>query len=52
MEEWEDELQDELNSICEDFIEKGLTTRQIIGCLSTVKFEYTANMSVIELEEE
>lgn len=52
MEEWEDELQDKLNLICEDFIEKGLTTRQVIACLGTLAFEYTANMSVIEIEEE
>lgn len=52
MEEWEDELQDELTLVCEDFIQKGLTTRQIIACLGTLSFEYTANMSVIELDEE
>lgn len=52
MEDWEDELQDELGSVCEDFIEKGLTTRQIIACLGTLQFEYTANMGVIEFDEE
>jgi hypothetical protein len=52
MEDWEDELQEQLNEIVEKEIEKGFTVRQVCGVLDTLKFELIANMSVIEIEEE
>jgi hypothetical protein len=52
MEEWEDELQEQLNEIVQPEIEKGFTVRQVCGVLDTLKFELIANMSVIEIEEE
>jgi hypothetical protein len=52
MEDWEDELQEQLNEIVEGEIEKGFTVRQVCGVLDTLKFELIANMSVIEVKEE
>jgi hypothetical protein len=52
MEEWEDELQEQLKEIVQPEIEKGFTVRQVCGVLDTLKFELIANMSVIEIEEE
>lgn len=52
MEDWEDELQEQLNEIVEEEIEKGFTVRQVCGVLDTLKFELIANMSVIEVKEE
>ena len=52
MEEWEDELQEQLNLIVEQEIDRGLTVRQVCGVFDTLKFELIANMSVVELEVE
>lgn len=51
MEDWEDELQEQLNEIVDREIEKGFTVRQVCGVLETLKFELIANMSVIEIEK-
>ena len=52
MEEWEDELQNELNSILEDYEEKGITIRQIIGVLETLKYELISNNLIVFEPEE
>jgi hypothetical protein len=50
MEEWEDILQEELSNKCADYMEKGLTSRQIIGVLETLKAELLPNIIVVEDE--
>jgi len=52
MEDWEDELQEQLNEIVQEEISKGFTVRQVCGVLDTLRFELIANMSVVEIEEE
>lgn len=52
MEDWEDELQEQLCEIVDREIEKGFTVRQVCGVLDTLKFELIANLSVVEFEEE
>lgn len=49
MEEWEDELQEELMKKVNEYIEKGLTHRQIMGVLECMKMEL---MPLIEFEFE
>lgn len=48
MEEWEDELQEQLGEKVNEFLEKGLTIRQCVGVLETLKFELIGNIIVIE----
>ena len=52
MEEWEDELQDKLEEVCNDFMERGLTQRQIFGVLYTLKCQMLPNIICIEGEED
>lgn len=50
MEEWEDILQEELNNKCTEYIEKGLTIRQVMGVLETLKAELLPNIIIVEDE--
>lgn len=50
MEEWEDLLQEELGDKVNEYLEKGLTTRQAIGVLETLKAEILPNIMVFEEE--
>lgn len=52
MEEWEDELQKQLNEIVQPEIEKGLTVRQVCGVLDSLKFELLYNLGAIEFTPE
>lgn len=52
MEEWEDELQDELSEKVEEFTDKGLTIRQVLGVLETLKCELISTIIVFDPEEE
>lgn len=52
MEEWEDELQERLNEILEEYTDRGLTSRQVLGILETLKFEIIINLSEVEFEPE
>ena len=48
MEEWEDILHSELGEKCTEYLEKGLTLRQVIGVLETIKAELLPNIIVVE----
>ena len=52
MEEWEDELQEKLNEICQNVIKQGFTVRQVCGVLDTLKFELIYNLAVTDFEPE
>jgi hypothetical protein len=52
MEEWEDELQERLNEIVQEQIEKGFTVRQCCGVLDTLKFELIYNLGEVEFTPE
>lgn len=51
MEEWEDELQLELSATIEDFIARGITVRQVLGVLETLKMELLPQIIMFEEEE-
>jgi len=50
MEEWEDTLQSELGEKCNDYLMKGLTVRQVIGVLETLKAELLPAIVVFDEE--
>jgi hypothetical protein len=50
MEEWEDILQSELGEKCNDYLMKGLTVRQIIGVLETLKAELLPSIVIFDEE--
>lgn len=50
MEEWEDNLQEELDAKINEYLDKGLTIRQTLGVLETIKFELIGNIIVFEGE--
>ena len=52
MEDWEDQISEEINLIIDHNMDRGMTARQMIGILSTIKFELIANMAVIESDLE
>lgn len=52
MEEWEDLLQTELSEKLNEYLEKGLTNRQILGVLETLKMEILPHILIIGDEEE
>lgn len=51
MEEWEDELQADLVSKAREYMEKGLTMRQIMGVVECMKMEIMPTYE-IEFEDE
>ena len=52
MEEWEDELQLVLSNKVEDFLAKGITVRQAIGVLETLKMELLPQIIIFEAGDE
>ena len=52
MEDWEDEIQEELNERVEEYLAKGLTIRQILGIFDTLRFELISNLIFIVKDED
>jgi hypothetical protein len=52
MEDWEDELQEQLNELIQPEIQKGFTVRQVCGVLDTLKFELIYNLGAVEFTPE
>lgn len=52
MEEWEDELQARITDIIAEFVDRGITIRQVIGVLETTKGELLPHLMIIEDENE
>lgn len=50
MEEWEDTLQEQLSNTVDEYLQKGLTVRQVIGVLETLKQEMMPQIMFIEEE--
>ena len=48
MEEWEDALQSELVEKVGEYLDKGLTLRQVFGVLETLKAELLPQIMIIE----
>tara|TARA_B100000963_G_C22574893_1_gene647907 strand:- start:494 stop:658 length:165 start_codon:yes stop_codon:yes gene_type:complete len=52
MEEWEDALQTELGDKVAEYLDKGLTLRQVFGVLETLKAELLPSIMIIEGDDD
>lgn len=52
MEEWEDALQSELGEKVAEYLDKGLTLRQVFGVLETLKAELLPQIMILEDDDE
>ena len=50
MEDWEELLQSELSEKVNEYLDKGLTTRQVLGVLETLKAEILPQITIVEDE--
>lgn len=52
MEEWEDELQADLTECIDKYTSKGLTIRQVLGVMETLKSELLPQIIIVDENEE